>query len=61
MDDLINDDRTSPDQTIRKAVGRRHQENRRHNPYSGVIARDDEHREGPPTRRINVRRLADLI
>lgn len=56
MEGLIIDDRTSPDQIIRAAVDRRHVTDRRSNPYSGMIGREFERRQGIKNRRIVVRR-----
>ena len=56
MEKLIIDDRTSPDQKIRDSSSRRHEKDRRHNPFKGKIHRDDEHREEPEGRREEVRR-----
>ncbi|MCW8887617.1 MAG: hypothetical protein OQK25_00985 [Gammaproteobacteria bacterium] len=42
MDDLIIDDRASPDQTIRGSVDRRHTGDRRTNPFSGSVHQHNE-------------------
>ena len=56
MDNLIIDDRTSPDQTIRGPVDRRHIDDRRTNPYSGKVPHPNERRHGPHDRRGEGRR-----
>lgn len=56
MEGLIIDDRTSPDQIIRAAVDRRKVMDRRSNPYSGMVWREFERRQGIKNRRIDARR-----
>ncbi|MCW8826036.1 MAG: hypothetical protein OQK78_06395 [Gammaproteobacteria bacterium] len=56
MDNLIIDDRTSPDQTIRGPVDRRHTGDRRTNPFSGSVHHHNERRCKVHERRAEDRR-----